>query len=341
MRTRRTTGQNEAARERVLVEGELLALQTTIAALFCVAAASGALPTHHPQSDIAVITVALYHVAHAFYVLRRRIPGRPSALAEVLTPLFDVACITAAWVAVGNAGSTFWVVYLFALVGYTRRYHGRAYIALAIYIIANLALGRLLLQPRIDDALASALALAAAMALLAHAIGTAWRREEHQARLLAEIDPLTGITNRRAFLQRIDSWPRERGGAFAVLMLDLDDFKHLNDEHGHLYGDAVLVDVARALSDNVRAGDSVARYGGEEFIAWLPGSTLAQASALAERLRRVIAASTPTTISIGCAAAAPGEEPGNVVRRADDLLLLAKRTGKNTVRSDDSAARAA
>ena len=342
MQAEGTSVQLAELRERVRVERQVLALQCAIAAFFSAGALAGIFRMPQPAGAYAIAWIAGYHILHAWYVLARRIPGRPSRIVEVLTPLCDVSCITAAWVVMGDAASPFWAVYLYALVGYTRRYHGKIYLALAVYIIANIALGRLLISANVNSALVTALVLAAAMALLAQAIGTAWRRAERQARLLAETDPLTGISNRRIFLTRLLALSDDEDAAYAVLMLDLDDFKRLNDEHGHLHGDAVLVDVAQALAKSVRDGDAVARYGGEEFIVAMPGAGLDEAVALAERLRRTIADTTPTTISVGCAARLPGERAESVVRRADEMLLAVKRNGKNAVRSGpDTGQRAA
>jgi diguanylate cyclase (GGDEF)-like protein len=117
-------------------------------------------------------------------------------------------------------------------------------------------------------------------------------------------------------------------------MLDMDDFKRLNDEHGHLHGDDVLANVAGVLTDSVREGDLVARYGGEEFVIAMPGTELNAAADIAERLRLAIFDATPTSVSIGCAVRRPGEPAEAVLKRADDLLLAAKRTGKNAVRSN-------
>jgi diguanylate cyclase (GGDEF)-like protein len=135
------------------------------------------------------------------------------------------------------------------------------------------------------------------------------------------------------FLERLDLLAANQEQGFAVLMLDLDDFKRLNDEYGHLHGDDVLANVAGLLSENVRETDSIARYGGEEFVVAMPGAPLSEAVAVAERLRETVLASTPTSISVGCAVREPGESAASVLKRADDLLLAAKRTGKNAVRS--------
>jgi diguanylate cyclase (GGDEF)-like protein len=175
--------------------------------------------------------------------------------------------------------------------------------------------------------------ITAAMASLSHAVGSAWRLAERRARILAETDPLTGLANRRIFLERLERLASEPEQDFALLMLDLDDFKRINDEYGHLRGDDVLARVAKLLADNVRDADQVARYGGEEFVIAMPHSNLTEATAMADRLRARVFEATPASVSIGCAVRVAGEPFESVLKRADDLLLSAKRTGKNAVRS--------
>ena len=326
------------AMERRQLEQQMLILQTSIAFLFCVGAYSGLFGVDGAVRAWTVTWIASYHVLHAGYVIRYRVRGQPVRLIEAITPLFDVASISAAWVAVGDANGPLWAMYLYALVGYARRYDGYQYGAIAGFIVANMTLGRMLIstnanESAVDGTLITMAALTGAMAVLSSAIGSAWRGAERKARRLAETDPLTGIANRRTFLERMDHYSRHTDQVFSVLMLDLDDFKRLNDEYGHLYGDEVLVDVARILSRNVRPHDRVARYGGEEFVIAMPGASLPDAVIVAERLRLAILEATPTSATIGCAARHPGEGAESVFRRADDLLIAAKRAGKNAVRS--------
>ena len=325
------------APERIRLEHKVLALQSIIAAFFCAGALGGAFGASGPARDWTVAWIAIYHIAHAFYVLTRRLPDRPIRWVESLTPLFDITCITAGWTLLGDPGHPLWAVYLYALVGYARRYEGRRYDVLVAFIVVNLVVGHTLIAAHtgsalVDSGVLTMILLTAAMGVLSGAIGAGWRRAERKARRLAEIDPLTGIANRRTFLERLDEFSQE-DGTFAVLMLDLDDFKSLNDQFGHLHGDAVLERVARVLAENVRDGDRLARYGGEEFVVAMPSASLHEAVEAAERLRRAIFEHTPTTVSVGCAASHPKESPTDVLRRADDLLLIAKRTGKNIVRS--------
>ncbi len=179
---------------------------------------------------------------------------------------------------------------------------------------------------------------------------------------LAVIDPLTGLYNRRYAMPRLAAIAERAQmmeGSFAVMVIDLDRFKAVNDRYGHASGDAVLVEVAHRLTENLRASDLVARIGGEEFLVVLPDAGLAEARATAERLcalvqRRPIqlpdGQSLSVTISIGLAisdfsadapeaAASPlGEDITQVVDRADRALMIAKSGGRNQVIIGASAA---
>jgi len=154
---------------------------------------------------------------------------------------------------------------------------------------------------------------------------------------LAQTDALTGAVNRRGFMRQIEQvHVRTAQGdhAYVVLMLDVDHFKAINDQHGHAEGDLVLKRVAHTLHDGLRVGDVVARWGGEEFCLLLPRTRLAEGHALAERLTlRIAATGTPrVTVSIGVAEAqAQTETVDEVIRRADAALYRAKQTGRNRV----------
>ncbi|HMO67659.1 MAG TPA: sensor domain-containing diguanylate cyclase [Novosphingobium sp.] len=153
-------------------------------------------------------------------------------------------------------------------------------------------------------------------------------------------DPLTGLYNRRYMedaLERYSSLAERSGGATAVLMIDLDNFKALNDAHGHAKGDAVLRDVASQLVGALRPSDVVARYGGEELVVILPGCGLDDAMDKAELLRLRIEAlsdahATPITASFGVAAVPETSTgPMDVLPMADSALYAAKQAGKNRV----------
>lgn len=162
---------------------------------------------------------------------------------------------------------------------------------------------------------------------------------------LAMTDPLTGLHNRRyavATLGRLLADSVLRGTGCAVLVLDIDRFKAVNDRHGHAGGDAVLVEVAARLTASLREGDLVARVGGEEFLIALPGVTGPEALALAERLRRAIGdqpfdmpgTDMPlrVTVSIGLAMVADGAvAAAEAMACADRALMAAKADGRNQV----------
>lgn len=169
---------------------------------------------------------------------------------------------------------------------------------------------------------------------------------------LALIDPLTGLYNRRYALPhvaRIAERSQETGRMFAVMLLDLDRFKAVNDTYGHAAGDAVLVEVAQRLRGSLRSVDLVARIGGEEFLVALPDTTLDAARGTAERLRRIIgdrpvrlpgtAGEIAVTASVGLAmGGAEGVAVEQVVDFADQALLGSKSDGRNLVTVGRSAA---
>lgn len=171
-------------------------------------------------------------------------------------------------------------------------------------------------------------------------------RQQEELHRRATTDALTGVGNRAAFDARLEielQRAQRSGGCFALLMMDVDNFKRFNDTHGHQAGDRVLKAVAGTLEDNVRKVDYVARYGGEEFAVIAPDSTPDGVAHLAERLRVVIASSVvpwnglglAVSISIGIAAYSSvpqGIAPCEVIRLADEQLYAAKCAGRDCVR---------
>lgn len=166
-----------------------------------------------------------------------------------------------------------------------------------------------------------------------------------QLREQAIRDGLTGLFNRRHFVEQVDrelARGRRHGHATALLLIDIDHFKHINDRFGHPQGDAVLRRVADCLRAQVRGEDTAARIGGEEFGLLLPRTAMAAATTLAERLRCCVAShgglvpdGEPVTVSIGVAVAAEetdaqgGWEP--LYAQADTRLYAAKQAGRNRV----------
>lgn len=165
-------------------------------------------------------------------------------------------------------------------------------------------------------------------------------RVDHRHGQLSDMlsrDPLTGALNRRALdhdlgsLTQMSDEPED-----SLILMDLDEFKQLNDTHGHDAGDRVLVELARIINSRTREKDRFYRYGGEEFVLLLSGTPLPGALTATDNLRvallhELTGPDGPVTVSMGLAQRLPGESPDSWLKRADTALLEAKRTGKNRV----------
>lgn len=167
------------------------------------------------------------------------------------------------------------------------------------------------------------------------------KRMEEEIRRLTEIDSLTQLYNRFK-LDAVLKIEMERygrsGSPFSVIMLDIDDFKKVNDTYGHVVGDKVLVELAAILQKTIRKIDTAGRWGGEEFLIILPESGLKGGYALAEKLRKKIDEhffpdAGHITSSFGVAAAEKGIDGQDLVYRADKAMYQAKKSGKNQVRT--------
>ena len=171
--------------------------------------------------------------------------------------------------------------------------------------------------------------------------------EVHRLAYAATVDSLTGLFNRRYLDGRLHQEverAKRASNSLTVLMADIDDFKAINDTHGHQVGDAILREVGHILRSAVRVFDICARYGGDEFAIIMPSSDRASAVACAERIRVRIAeasglAGVPhLTMSIGVAVIDGSDAPDELIRRADTCLYRAKADGKNRVAVDADTA---
>ncbi len=174
------------------------------------------------------------------------------------------------------------------------------------------------------------------------------RRDRDHARELADRDSLTGVLNRRAWIEEVQKrLSAAQRHPQALLFMDLDHFKMLNDQLGHAAGDRALVSVAKALQVELRPTDVLGRYGGEEFVVLLDGTSPQDAMQIATRLRRrVHRQETPIarddrqlTVSIGVAFARPEDSIGDLVERADKAMYAAKENGRDKVMSEAHKAR--
>ena len=172
---------------------------------------------------------------------------------------------------------------------------------------------------------------------------TELHRAREALRTLAETDDLTGALNSRAFRRLLrheltrgvrERWP------VTVALLDIDNFKTVNDEHGHLAGDAVLTEVVRILRGRLRASDIVARLGGDEFCVVLPNTDEAGAARVLHELTSEISRTrlplgggrgVAVTLSVGIAVSNPTSDEAELLKRADDALYASKRDGRNRV----------
>lgn len=161
-----------------------------------------------------------------------------------------------------------------------------------------------------------------------------------QAIMNSLIDPLTGVKNRSAYeasISRELSLAKRYDNPLAMIILDIDHFKAVNDQYGHLFGDCVLRDVAQVIQSQIRDSDMVFRYGGEEFVILLSNTSETGALLLAERIRQAVSElvcnfnsnTTKVTVSQGVACLKDDETQHDLFKRADDALYTAKNSGRN------------
>lgn len=161
---------------------------------------------------------------------------------------------------------------------------------------------------------------------------------------VAKLDPLTRVRNRRAFIEvaePIFTYCQRNGSSIAILFIDLDHFKRVNDTYGHAMGDLVLIETAALMEESLRGSDILCRYGGEEFVILLPDTTQETGMIVAERIRQRVADATYSdgthelriTVSIGFYSGIPGRDDSllKFVDRSDESLYKAKQEGRNRI----------
>jgi diguanylate cyclase (GGDEF)-like protein len=275
-----------------------------VAALFIVAAAAVAQASRQQMMQVVAVIVALFASGAAAILLR---PQADAPLLQRIIGVNDALFAIAIWIwmAVANGGiGTF----------DANPVYGFAYLASYLLMIVN-GFGFLLLCKLKDD---------------------------QRMRRLATIDGLTDVLNRRAFFERAEIARQQAlrlRKPIALMMLDLDHFKQLNDSFGHACGDDALRLFADTARMSLRENDVMGRLGGEEFALAMPGTSLAGAQQAAERLRAAVAeapapacaATYRMTVSIGVVLIDQGEELTAALARADHALYVAKTSGRNRV----------
>lgn len=297
----------------------------------------------------------------------RRRQGGGLGLAIATTALYAIT-LAGFTLVTGPFASLGWISYLGgAVVGYVL--FPRWVVLAGILLYAVLVSAGALVQPALiapapvweglDGAMVlrrsvSSLSLFAMTFLVIAWIADRWRDREARYQQLASIDALTGLTNRRRFLKRAEqelARSRRYGSPLALILVDLDHFKQINDRHGHLAGDQALVHAAGILARETRDVDVVARYGGEEFAILLPMTNEAGAREVAERCARQLAGSpvvvegsppirVTASMGVTCAEGAAGAAAHRIedlLRAADAALYRAKEGGRNRVETAPAA----
>jgi diguanylate cyclase (GGDEF)-like protein len=246
-----------------------------------------------------------------------------------------IAVITAAIVAAAGGGEAFWLCLPAALLACSlpsRRIDAMLSAAAVVGVCAVPLAGGWLHTSPVPSPAVTLLSLAASVLVLI-AVRERLERERDALREVALSDPLTGIANRRLLLSRAEyeiARHRRTRHRFALVMLDLDGFKLLNDRFGHAAGDEVLCDVAAALTQTMRAQDTVARLGGDEFCVLAPETDGPRTLPLARRIAETVAEATAgietLSASVGVAVYPDdGINAGALLQAADERLLAAKR----------------
>lgn len=277
--------------------------------------------------DAMIVAVMLGGMAYAWKT------GRSVMAGNVIATLLA----TGALLAIPAYGLSF--LWLFSLmIGIFLMADSRIALLLSLVLIGGIGLVPEMFADRLERM--TFFAVAAQVALFSFVF--AWRtsRQHRQLDVMANRDPLTHVGNRRALQREIckrAEVARREGEQAGLAVIDLDHFKDVNDRHGHDAGDQVLIDLARIVSDTMRASDSFYRYGGEEFVLVMPGTTADGVSAALDKLLAAIRArlrtadGAPVTVSIGAASLNAEDDPGQWLTRADRRLYAAKAAGRDRI----------
>lgn len=347
--------------ERCYAIALLMIVSTSI---MFVAALAGGWPFLPFPAELAPQLPAAHGVALACWgvlaiasrIARRRESGG-TGLAITTTALYAVT-LAAFTLVTGPFASPGWISYLGgAVVGYVLfpRWIVLSGIVLYAVLVSGGALLRApLVAPEVvfaglDSAMVirrtvSSLAVFSLTFVVIAWIADRWRDREARYQRLASVDALTGLMNRRRFFavaghELVRS--RRYGSPLSVILVDLDHFKRINDEHGHLIGDRALAHAARILASEIRDVDTIARYGGEEFAILLPMTGTSGAKEVAERCARQLGdarlqvdgiAPLRVTASMGVASTEANDETlEDVLQAADAALYRAKQNGRDRV----------
>lgn len=289
---------------------------------------------------ISTAILLAYNCYHIYDEIRITRTGKIDLRAANIIRYIDIVTITVAMVALHDERNPVWAIYFVSIVAAANFIAPRAMAVYVVWIIANfIAFG--VISEALDHSMswpyiAVVCICMALMGLNAAIIAGGEDRMREVIRQAAITDSLTGLPNRHHFHEQYtDSLTQATAGAtpLAVMLIDVDHFKEINDQHGHPAGDDKLREVAAGLRSVMRGDDMVARYGGDEFIAIAHGVTRPEAVVLAERLRDA-ARDCGASVSIGVAVCPEdGAAEADLIEAADNALYRAKEAGRNCVRT--------
>jgi len=296
-------------------------------------------------SDITIVLCLLYYFK----------TGNLMTIASIIMSIVLLLCISLIYTGGKENTALYWVMF-YPVVSYVTLglMFGSALMAVMYISTLLMLFGPNFGQVQYGDVEVSRFLASFSLVILFSAISEYFRKKSHQK--IADItliekrdaltDPLTGLANRRYIYEHIQPRLDTEANSYlpmSVLLIDLDNFKVLNDTYGHDFGDQVLIAFTSMLHDKLRGTDIKARYGGEEFMILLPKASLKTAHGVAEKLRAYVSnkqiaydvgQSISITCSIGIASLEHGNQFSKAIKQADDNLYRAKAKGRNVVVSD-------
>ncbi len=308
-----------------------LSLRVIISISYFLLVPAGLLPMSSAWWLGSAGSLVVYSIA--MLALYLRTPSR-LWLHRTVTPYIDVVMVTLAIIAVATPAYPIWIGYFLIISSLSSMQTTRYMLVFACGVIGQYWLGALVLDLTGRAGMASQLQVVVSImavftALNSDVVATSNRKLRELVVQASMTDPLTGLANRRRFREVLESHAAAETRPLAVLMYDLDNFKALNEEFGHLYADDVLVSVCNELREAFRDADSVARYGGDELVVLAHVLSIDDALMLAERSLARVREQVGVSMSVGVAVyPLTAVSLQETVRAADDALGRAKRGGK-------------
>ncbi len=328
-----------------IVRRSFLAFRWLLVALWIGLIQGGVLEVSETALIASTAILIVYNAYHILAEIHATRTGRINQQVAEIVRYVDIATITVAMVALHDETNPVWAIYLVSIVGAANFVGPKTMAIYVLWVIANfLAFGVISEALGHDMSWAYVTVVCIGMALMglnAAILAGGEDRLREVTRQAAITDSLTGLPNRHHFHEQYAESLEKAAAAkkpLAVMLIDVDHFKEINDQHGHPAGDDKLRDIATAMGAVMRDDDMVARYGGDEFIAIAHGADQQTAIALAERLRDA-AEACGASISIGVAVCPEdGVTQAALIEAADAALYRAKASGRNCVRTIDQAA---